>query len=87
MKTTTEILQLIKAKNYSYNQFDDSLYIKLVADPKCTHALYGVYQDSLDWYKAQIKRIGGKYIRIVKSGYEKFYIICFRLLDCDIKCT
>lgn len=86
MKTTTEILKLIKARNYGHNQFDNGLYIKPVADPKCTHALYSVHKDSLTWYKAQIKRIGGKYIHIVKSGYEKFYTICFRLLDSDIKC-
>ena len=77
MKTTTEILHTIKARNYIYDQKDNQLRIATTADPKTTHVLYCVHKDRLAWYKSIIKQLGGKYIRSISSGYNKYYNICF----------
>ena len=54
-------------------------YVNTTFDPKSTHALYGVREDEVDFYKAKIKSIGGKYIRVVGRDSKYRNIICFAL--------
>lgn len=54
-------------------------YVDTTLDPKATHALYGVNDDEVDFYKEKIKSIGGKYIRVVGRDSKYRRIIHFRL--------
>ena len=73
-KTCAEILHLICG---SYT----SKYVQTTFDPVSTHALYGVVKSEVDEYKARIKKIGGKYIRVVESDRRcnDYRVICFAL--------
>ena len=54
-------------------------YVDTTLDPKATHALYGINDDEVDFYKEKIKSIGGKYIRVVGRDSKYRRIIHFRL--------
>lgn len=54
-------------------------YVDTTLDPKATHALYGITDDEVDFYKEKIKSIGGKYIRVVGRDSKYRRIIHFRL--------
>lgn len=73
-KTCAEILHLICG---SYT----SKYVQTTFDPVSTHALYGVVKSEVDEYKARIKKIGGKYIRVVggRDRSNDYRVICFAL--------
>lgn len=76
-KTCNEICRLITG--YDCNRYGK--YVQTTYDYTSTHALYGVVKDEVDSYKDVIKRIGGKYIRVVgrRDRSNPYRIICFAL--------
>ena len=72
-KSNSEILKLIDPDPFT------NKYVQRTCDPVSTHALYGVHFPDVDRYKAKIKEIGGKYIRVTKAHSDSLRIICFAL--------
>ena len=74
-KTCDEVCRMITGYGCGHHH----MYVQTTFDPTSTHALYGVTADRVDYYKDQIKSIGGKYIRVVRASGRDYKIICFRL--------
>lgn len=76
-KSCNEICRLITG--YDCNRYGK--YVQTTYDPVSTHALYGTVKDEVDRYKDAIKRIGGKYIRVVggRDRSNPYRVICFAL--------
>ena len=51
--------------------YTPGMYVQTTFDPYTTHALYGVRKSEVDMYKSRIKKIGGKYIRVVSASSKE----------------
>ena len=72
-KSNSEILEMIVHSPLT------NYYVQRVYDPFATHALYGIHFSDVDKYKARIKEIGGKHIRVAKANCDSLRVICFAL--------
>jgi hypothetical protein len=76
-KSCNEICRLITGRDCNHY----GKYVQTTYDPTSTHALYGVVKGEVDSYKDAVKRIGGKYIRVVggRDRSNPYRVICFAL--------